>query len=261
LAAIVLGWAVPAQAADPLKPLPRPTKEPKYKSEPRYALAVFGVKGETRVWMVLDGAVLYVDRNGNGDLTEAGERLEPINPTDGSNRFGNPGLHTHFNVYDFDLSEVGGKGSSRFRLWHWVRDEKFEPKTDFDKERYKEWQEHGWENGTLWRKVGEKASAQNPVLFARRPEEAQVCHFDGPLTFGLKMGEQQHFTRGEAGADLSLYIGTPGRPVPKSPMQVFSPLLCDEVPAGVHPIVDIEFPGREAGDKPIRVRVPLKQRC
>ena len=261
LAAVLFAAVMPLYAADLARPAPGPTKEPKYQSPPRYALAVFGPQGGTRVWLVLDGHVLYVDRNGNGDLTEAGERLEPKNPSDGSNRFGNPGLHTHFDIFDFELTAPQGKGSTRFRLWHWIRDEKFQPKTDFDRARHQEWREHGWENATLWRKVGEKESAQNPVLFSRSPEEAQVCHFDGALTFGLKMGEQQRLKRGRAGSDLSLYIGTPGRPARKSTLRTFSPLLCEEVPAGAYPVVAIAFPGKGPGAKTVHLRVPLKERC
>src|SRR5437667_12897249 len=53
-------------------------KEPAYRTgQPKYCLAVFGPKAETRVWMVLDGDTLYVDRNGNLDLTEAGGRKGP----------------------------------------------------------------------------------------------------------------------------------------------------------------------------------------
>jgi hypothetical protein len=36
---------------------------------------VFGPEGKDRVWLVLDGDTLYVDRNGNGDLTEYGEKI------------------------------------------------------------------------------------------------------------------------------------------------------------------------------------------
>ena len=50
-------------------------KEPAYKSKPKYCLLVFGPEAKTRVWLVLDGDTLYVDRNGNGDLTEKGERF------------------------------------------------------------------------------------------------------------------------------------------------------------------------------------------
>jgi WD40 repeat protein len=37
--------------------------------------AVFGPEAKTRIWLVLDGKTLYVDRNGNGDLTEDGEKV------------------------------------------------------------------------------------------------------------------------------------------------------------------------------------------
>src|SRR5579864_2854309 len=51
-------------------------KEPVYKSKtPKYGLLVFGPKAQDRVWLVQDGDILYVDRNGNGDLTEPGEKI------------------------------------------------------------------------------------------------------------------------------------------------------------------------------------------
>src|SRR4051812_21776583 len=50
-------------------------KEPAYKGQPRYCLLVFGPEAKARVWLVLDGDTLYVDRNGNGDLTEPGEKV------------------------------------------------------------------------------------------------------------------------------------------------------------------------------------------
>src|SRR5687767_13811826 len=53
-------------------------KEPAYESKaPRYCLLAIGPEAGFRVWLVLDGELLYVDRNGNGDLTEEGERLKP----------------------------------------------------------------------------------------------------------------------------------------------------------------------------------------
>jgi hypothetical protein len=51
------------------------TKEPKYQSKPKYCLLIFRPEAKTRVWLVLDGDILYVDRNDNGDLTEEGERI------------------------------------------------------------------------------------------------------------------------------------------------------------------------------------------
>src|SRR2546423_1487819 len=68
--------AAPLTAVDLTKIDRTILKEPVYKSKaPRYCLLVFGPEAKTRVWLVLDGDTLYVDRNGNGDLTEEGERV------------------------------------------------------------------------------------------------------------------------------------------------------------------------------------------
>jgi len=58
-------------------------KEPKYIAQPRYALFVLDPAGKFQVWAVFDKSkaelpyydVLYFDRNGNGDLTDLGERF------------------------------------------------------------------------------------------------------------------------------------------------------------------------------------------
>src|SRR5581483_1394367 len=50
-------------------------REPAYRSKPRYCLLALGPEAKTRVWLVQDGDTLYVDRNGNGDLTEANEKV------------------------------------------------------------------------------------------------------------------------------------------------------------------------------------------
>src|SRR5262245_52302093 len=45
------------------------SKEPAYKNAPQYALLLFGKEAKLRVWVVLDGETLYLDRNADGDLT------------------------------------------------------------------------------------------------------------------------------------------------------------------------------------------------
>jgi hypothetical protein len=59
-------------------------KQPSYTStKPLYGLALFGERGEKRVWFVLDKSdaqgeqydVLYLDRNADGDLTGPGKRF------------------------------------------------------------------------------------------------------------------------------------------------------------------------------------------
>src|SRR6516225_5854504 len=62
--------------AQPLKVDRSIAKEPVYQTKaPKYALLVFGPEGKDRVWLVLDGDTLYVDRKGNGDLTEPGKKV------------------------------------------------------------------------------------------------------------------------------------------------------------------------------------------
>jgi RNA polymerase sigma factor (sigma-70 family) len=239
--------------------LTRPIKEPKYKNEPRYALLVFGPKRDQRVWMVLDGTTLYVDRNGNGDLTEPDERLEPNNPKDGSNRFSGSGSHTHFDVFEFTV-QAGTSGTGKFKLQHWIRAENFVPKTIFDRHLHADWLKLRYENSTLWRQDGQ-GQGQTPLVFMPKPADAQVCALDGPLTFVLKLAENQVLKRGEAGCDLAFHIAVMGRPHRGADQQFYNPLATAEVPEGAHLVVDIEYSSKAANTPPLRRKYLLKQRC
>src|SRR5262249_1373194 len=53
-------------------------KEPVYTGKPKYCLLVFGPEAKTKAWLALDGDVLYVDRNCNGDLTGKEKRVEMV---------------------------------------------------------------------------------------------------------------------------------------------------------------------------------------
>lgn len=70
-----------AQAADLAAVKRVILKEPAYEGKPGYCLFVFGKEATTRVWVVFDGKNLYVDRNGNGDLTDADEKVSGQNFT------------------------------------------------------------------------------------------------------------------------------------------------------------------------------------
>ena len=59
--------AVPEVLRGERKP---PTKEPKYQDKPLYLELAFGPTAALRAWLVLDGDRVYLDRNGNGDLTD-----------------------------------------------------------------------------------------------------------------------------------------------------------------------------------------------
>ena len=71
----VMVLASTASAVDLSKIERKIAKEPAYRSRPRYCLLVFDPEAKTRVWLVQVGETLYVDRNGNGDLTEPGENV------------------------------------------------------------------------------------------------------------------------------------------------------------------------------------------
>ncbi len=91
-----LGLATPDARADIVK-------EPAYQTKaPKYGLLRFGPKGEDRVWLVLDGDTLYVDRNGNGDLTEPAKKIAPVK---------NPGRDPQEDGYTFDAGTltIGGR--------------------------------------------------------------------------------------------------------------------------------------------------------
>src|SRR5690242_7531736 len=101
LAVLSLLLAPLAPAADDLAAARRrPVREPAYESgSPRYCLLVFGPEAATRVWLVVDGKYLYADRNGNGDLTDPGDRKRAL--TWGASA----GAHFEFG----GLTRLGGK--------------------------------------------------------------------------------------------------------------------------------------------------------
>src|SRR5687768_5001074 len=78
-------------------------KEPAYQSKsPRYALLVFGPEARDRVWLVHDGDTLYVDRNGDGDLTDDEEKV----PT----KDVGPGGGQHFPIGELRIGDRTHKG-------------------------------------------------------------------------------------------------------------------------------------------------------
>jgi RNA polymerase sigma factor (sigma-70 family) len=250
--------AVPLKANFPdLKKIDRTiVREPKYKNTPYYALLAIGPEAKKRFWLVVDGDVVYMDRNGNGDFTEPGERISLDVEETKKIKVG-PGMYTGMN--SFELGDVEGL---KLRLDYWVRDRKFVPRSSFDKSIFKDHEEKGWEFSTLWRILPDGSkSAQIPLCFCRLPKDAQVCHLGGRLTFALRDGQRQSFVCTAAETTLSLMIGTPGLPARNWREPVFAPLSTNEVPASVHPLAHIEFPHKDTGQPPIKIEAALNKRC
>jgi hypothetical protein len=211
------------------------TKEPAYETKkPKYCLLVFGPQARTRVWLVLDGKVLYADRTGKGDLTGPDKRLKNLSPK-------NPKV-AHFRTGPI----LAADGKTRYPdvlvlFRHEGRINKpvrvvvqvFLPKAF---------------NGT--RAERQRISEESELQFADRPQDAPILHIDGPLSLRLE-DPKQVFVRGAKPSSLPVLIGTPGLGKRTYASLVFE----SDAPAAV---ATIAFPSRKAAGKPIVIQVPLK---
>jgi hypothetical protein len=249
-------WAAPASGAD-LSAIPRTiAKEPVYQTKaPRYCLVVFGPEAKTRVWLVVDGDTLYVDRNGSGDLTEAGKKVSLPGPADKARVFQAGEVtdgtlkHTGLTVmqYQIDPQTVGNPRESeritRESPGRWV-----------------------WTVGvTAERAVKDQLPKQvryiangdglGYLIFAERPQEAPIVHFNGPWTLGLQ-DVKQRLTPGLP-AMLQIGVGTPG----VGPGTFAFVLYPGLIPDRAHPVADVTFPPKMPGGKAVQKQVTLTKRC
>jgi hypothetical protein len=271
-------------------------KEPTYQSgAPKYCLVVFGAKADTHVWLVLDVVSaltdadgsknsLYVDRNGNGDLTEPGERVTcsmikssfPMTFLSGFPQDTEPLYNPQFKVGP--IIERDGKTKH----------------TDLTVDMDSYLQEY--RPCLLSLKVNgrvEQSAGGQLLRFSDRPQNAPIIHFNGPLSLQVSMNsgslhvpfcydeevrkdaqrlrnwyderppyyEKTKLVRGESrpahneSTSLTAHIGTPGLG-----LGTFAKISADIVPEDVHPVAIIEFPTWDQGKPPIISPVVLTQR-
>lgn len=229
-------------------------KEPDYGGVPYYALLAFGEEAETQTWLVVDGKTVYLDRNGNGDLTEQDERIR-LDEEATANNVSGSSEYTGFNV--FDLGNIAGHD---FVFEVWVINEDFRPEPN-EKEsttRYRQERlENGWMNASLYRTS--EGGAQIPVLLCPKPQHAQISHIAGPLTFDLKWRDQK--LDRDASPIFDIHIGTPGVAILNGRSPVFSNLSTEQVPEHIIPTAVFTFANQKDGDKPIVLTVNLDLRC
>jgi hypothetical protein len=194
-------------------------REPLYdSSEPKYCLLVFGLEARTRIWLVLDGRDLYVDRNGNGDLTESGKRVRAagsnyyqvgeIASADGKEKFGELRVRSLSYGMLLDLS-VAGKRQQFVG---------YDPLDRFQ--------------------------------FGNRPHSAPIAHFGGPMTIRW-YARPPVFVPGQYNR-FNLSVGTPG-----IGNGSFVAVACCCRPQGVSLIAQVEFPHRDPTQQPIQVQYRL----
>lgn len=209
-------------------------KEPTYQSKsPKYCLLVFGPEAKTRVWLVLDGDTLYIDRNGNGDLTEQGERVKGKIRESESKK-----------IADFvagDVLDVDGKTKHTdiSVMLLALKNSKVG---------------HTFVSGTVAGRHSFQVAMDlsQDQQFADRPQDAPIIHFGGPLQMEL-LSEQTELVRGE---DLIAMVGVQG--LGKG---TFAGLIHKTVPAEVHPVAEFEFLNRKPGGLIVKLKVLLKERC
>jgi hypothetical protein len=255
-------WSASAQAAGLTKIERHLAKEPVYRGQPKYCLLVFGPEAKTKVWLVVDGDTFYVDRNGNGDLTDKDERVDlplferPPSPSlIAGQRAGKAG-----NIQDGRLSHTELE-VTQVRL-----DLDYKPK-DRDEEKFKRFAspvpdgilysvslsvEMGSGRGRV--KFTALADTQGFLGFAGSPKNAPVIHFDGPLQIGLQ--PMQNLLRGGKPTELHCWVGTPGLGAGTLAVLEYTSKP-GFVPDDCQPSAEIEFPGTKAA----RLKVVLKDRC
>ena len=256
-------------------------KEPVYRSKsPKYGLLVFGPKAETRVWIVLDLAgepsdpdgsknVLYVDRNGDGDLTGADEKIactprrQELVATFSPKPF--VSYRGHFEAGD--VPDRDGK----------TKHTGLTIDVDSYVQHYRPVSVTVKTNG-----VNDQFAGGQLLAFADRPEDAPIIHFGGPLSMRLAMEggalsvpicydekvdarkwyaehppryEEAALVRGESRL-LVAQVGTPGLG-----RGTFAALSAGVPPPGVHPIGELEIPAADPKGRPIRIKAELTSRC
>jgi hypothetical protein len=254
----VLLLAPVVQAADLAKIERKIAREPAYRTKtPKYCLLVFGLDARTRVWLVQDGDTLYVDRNGDGDLTGDGKRVKIKQRSDNSRTF---------EVGDLTLGGLTHTGLS-------VTQMKATPESVANEQEWQRIKKSGPEPWTWWvritaqrgaddkrdlpRKIGYVVNGDGAgtLLFADRPQDAPIIHLNGPFTLAL----QDHKQRLIAGERTMLQIGVGPQGV--GPGTFAWVLYPKTIPEDAYPETEITFPARAPGQEAIKRKWTLKQRC
>jgi hypothetical protein len=225
-------------------------KEPVYQGKPQYCLLVFGPEAKTRVWVVVDGDVLYLDRNGDGDLTGPGERIAAHDVLRRPKERPDVEVMRTFELNCWKPGAPPILTCGPEVRWFYVH--QFVPRSDYpDRDLVKRWQDRPFDVAVTT-KTGQCQRAA--LRFGDSPGHAPVLHLDGPRRFRPSdhFGPPQ-FRRGKM-CELYAELYAPG-------LNATALTENYEVPKAVHPVADITFPPVRPGGKLVHVRVKLWLRC
>jgi hypothetical protein len=240
-------------------------KQPKYNGKTGYAMLKFGQKTPQDVWMILDGETLYLDLNGNGDLTEVGEKFTgKILGTKSE-----PTIH-----FEIDKLAVGKKLHRGFNLWvtpqktfekspliegQSVAQARIKAKPDALTVRIsvevqaEKLQGNGHENRVLQYVLNGDDKGLNTL--AEEERQAPVFHFDGPLEFVFQTSITENWTGGQQ-ADAYVAMITAGTSPGTSVQFGF-----DTLPTSLQPKLSIEYTPTDKTKPGTKDEVKLPERC
>jgi hypothetical protein len=226
--------SLPARAVDYAKVDRAIGKEPAYQASPKYALLLFGKEAKLRVWVVLDGQTVYLDRKGDGDLTSKDmrfARLEDCRDVE----LADPDGKTHYLIRHVSVIKVKDGGQEFLDV-------------DVDIKGPVSYRQYGGAD------------------LRGRARDAQLAHFHGPLTMGPrtidgKLPEGLKLVAGDQPTDLNGYVGTINAEHGCWVVVRSHDGNKSAFPEGVFPVVDVEFPPKAPGGAPVRKRYMLDQFC
>jgi hypothetical protein len=234
-------------------------KEPAYAGKPKYCLLVFGPEAKTRIWLVLDGDKLYVDKNGNGDLTDDGPPVAA--KLDGE---GDQATQT------FTAGEIRDGPRVHKQLSIQVRSLKPTAESHAPTKRFldahpgangyvlsADIERPGHKGNGIGGRVGQwlsLADMHGYLQFSEMVRDAPIVHFGGPLSITFYSLDELTVSRE---TDLILSVGTPG-------VGPGTTAYCDYeefIPEKLNPQVEITFPPMTAGEPSLKQLYELKERC
>jgi hypothetical protein len=249
---VAIAWCLlcphPSDAADLTKLSRKIAKEPVYTGKPLYCLVAFGPELRPCVWLVLDGDILYVDRNSNGDLTEPAKRFHLKAESPGPDGLVAVARNQFPDVEIEAADHIKRKLSLYIYDWrpgHPARPEENGPSLTI------------WDHdGRVYGSWGDQDSA---VIWSERPETAPVLRFGGPLQMGFEVRAKNAFTQKTKDTyELNVGIGTYG--FGKGTF-VHLKYWNNAIPEQLQPKAVLEFANKTPGGQPVRVEVTLSDRC
>ncbi len=244
-------WPLTARPADLAHIDRKIAKEPQYQNKPQYALAVLGAEARFKVWLVSDGKVLYVDKNGNGDLTEAEERF--VSTKEEGQQFKIGDIKVGDQVYR-DLTVHIDKLSSQSFYADLPAYQKLlaadanarsyyigvDVPTSLDLT-----DEKGRKVTHIWHLASDDANGF--LQFADRPADAPVIHFGGPWQVWPRGGQKFVLDRPE---EFTTFLGTQGHgegTFAITLQHTVHPDIAFFVPKTAKPVLEAKFRTREGG--------------